>query len=31
MPLELTNFDQTGHDPDALALFTASSPPGLVP
>ncbi len=27
MPLALTNFDQTGHDPDALALFVAAAPP----
>ena len=27
MPLELTDFDQTGHDPDALALFVAASAP----
>ena len=27
MPLALTDFDQTGHDPDALALFVAASPP----
>ena len=27
MSLQLTDFDQTGHDPDALALFVAASPP----
>lgn len=27
MPLALTDFDQTGHDPDALALFVAAAPP----
>ncbi len=27
MPLQLSNFDQTGHDPDALALFVAAAPP----
>ena len=27
MSLQLTNFDQTGHDPDALALFVAAAPP----
>ena len=27
MSLQLSNFDQTGHDPDALALFVAAAPP----
>ena len=27
MSLQLSNFDQTGHDPDALALFVAGAPP----
>ncbi len=27
MSLALTDFDQTGHDPDALALFVAAAPP----
>ncbi|MCY4584892.1 MAG: phage tail protein I [Bryobacterales bacterium] len=27
MPLALSDFDQTGHDPDALALFVAANPP----